>query len=214
MAKKRSGKQSKKDTFSFVSVAKRKKQQKIVFVVLTVVLGVGLVASSMFWAFGSRNLNTNSNAATAQQQQPEVSIDKQIADLEKQVKENPKDSELLAKLAALYWQNGKGQQAVETYQQALELKPGDAKLNKDLASTYYLMGKYDDAINQVQQVIRQVPSDAEAHYLIGQFYAYRGDDKRDVQKGIKELEEFVSLQKEGLDVDKAKQMIQALKAEK
>ncbi|WP_027364449.1 tetratricopeptide repeat protein [Desulfotruncus alcoholivorax] len=206
----------KTDTFSFINVAKRKKQQKIVFLVLTVVLGVGLIGSSMFWAFGSRNnIPNNSSETTAQQQQqPEVSIDKQIADLEKQVKEKPDDSDLLGKLAALYWQNGNGQQAVETYKKALEIKPGDGKISKDLATTYYLMGQYDNAISQVEQVVKQTPADAEAHYLLGQFYAYRGDDKREVQKGIKELEEFVKLQKEGLDVDKARQMIQALKAEK
>ncbi|SFG88368.1 Tetratricopeptide repeat-containing protein [Desulfotomaculum arcticum] len=201
--------------FSFVNIAKRKKQQKIVFVILTIVLGVGLVGSSMFWAFGSRsNMPQNSDTATAQQQQQsEESIDKQITDLEKQVKEKPEDLELLARLAGLYWQNGKGQQAVETYQKALEIKPGDVKLGKDLASTYYLMGQYDHAISQAEQVIKQAPSDAEAHYLLGQFYAYRGDDKRDVQKGLTELEEFIKLQKEGLDVDKAQQMIQSLKAE-
>ena len=215
MAKKKTSKNSRNDTFSFVTVAKRKRQQKIIFIVLTVVLGIGLVGSSLAWTLGgSSNIPNNSNAATAQQQQPEVSVDKQITDLEQQVKEKPKDSELLAKLAALYWQNGKGQQAVETYQKALAIKPGDARISKDLASTYYLMGQYDNAISQAEQVVKQVPSDAEAHYLLGQFYAYRGDDKRNVTKGIKELEEFVKLQKEGLDVDKAQQMIQTLKAEK
>jgi cytochrome c-type biogenesis protein CcmH/NrfG len=212
MAKKSTKKTQKGVSSSFVNVAGRKKQQKIVFIILTIVLGVGLVGSSMFWAFGGSNSITDNSAAT--ETQPEVTAEEQIKNLEAMLKEDPKNTELMGRLAELYWQNGKARQAVDTYSRALEIKPGDVRLRKDLALTYYLMGEYDKAVSEIEEVLKQNSSDAQAHYYLGQFYAYRSDGGRDVDKGIKELEEFVRLQKEGIDVQKARQMIEELKSGK
>ncbi len=211
MAKKNTRKSGKSiSSSSFVNMAKRKKQQKIVFGILTFVLGAGLVGSSMFWAFGGRtSFNPKPKAAGAQQQ---VTVQEQIADLEKQLQEDPKNTRLMGRLASLYWNAGQSQRAAEIYQQALEIKPDDHKLRKDLALTYYLMGEYDKAVHQMEVVVRSNPEDAEAHFLLGQFCAYRSDGGRDVERGIAELETFIRLRKEGIDVQKAQQMIDELKA--
>lgn len=214
MAKKNTKKTPKGVTSSFVNVAKRKKQQKIVFLILTVVLGVGLVGSSMFWAFGGSKNVTGNNGTTQTQTGQQVTVEEQIQNLEAELKKDPRNTGLMGRLAELYWQNGNAGQAVDTYTKALEIKPGDGKLRKDLALTYFLMGKYDQAVGEVEQVLKQNPGDAQAHYYLGQFYAYRNDDGRDVDKGIKELEKFVRLQKEGIDVQKARQMIEELKTGK
>ncbi|AGL03911.1 tetratricopeptide repeat protein [Desulfoscipio gibsoniae] len=192
---------------SFTNLSRKKKQQKIIFGILAVVLGVGLVGSSMFWAFGDNNIPSKSKVADVQQGD---TIDQKIADLEAQLKEDQQNTALMGQLAGLYRDSGNAQKAVETYVKALKIKPDDVDMHKELSVTYFLIGDYDNAEDQVQQALKLKPDDAYAHYYAGQFYAFRSDEGRDVAKGIKELEEFVRLRKEGPDVEKAKQYIKEL----
>lgn len=206
MVNKISGRSGKKDPFSFVSVARRKKNQKIVFIALTAFLALGLVGSSALWLF-----SPDVSPADIGQVQQETSPEQQITALEEQLKDNPENPALLGQLAELYWQAGRGREAVEQYLKALEITPDDTKLRQDLALTYYLLGDYNDAVRQIETVLAGEPQNATAHYYLGQFYAYRSDEGRDVEKGIAELEQFISIAKEGLEVDKAKQMLEELK---
>ncbi|KJS12000.1 MAG: hypothetical protein JL56_14065 [Desulfotomaculum sp. BICA1-6] len=209
MFKKTSGKSGKSDPFSFVNIARRRKNQKIVFIVLTAFLALGLVGSSLLGLF-SPDSNPAQDVGQVQQGIP---LDQQIADLEGQLKDKPENPELLGQLAGLYWQAGRGRDAVDNYQKALEIVPDDINLRQDLALAYYLLGDYNDAVQQIETVLVKDPQNATAHYYLGQFYAYRSDDGRDVEKGIEALEKFISLGQEGLDVDKARQMIKELKPE-
>lgn len=210
MAKKTPKKQSSNFSSSFVNIARRRKQQKIIFGILTVVLGVGLIGSSMFWAFGGSDNLPKTKAANVQ---PDVTVEEQIADLEAKLKDDAKNIKLLSQLAGLYRNSGQNQKSIDTYLKAIEIKPGDGELHKELGVTYFFIGDYDKATAQVQEALKIKPSDAYAHYYLGQFYAYRSDDGRDVAKGIAEMEEFVRLREDGPDVEKAKQYIEQLKAD-
>lgn len=201
-------KAGKGDPFSFVNVARRKRNQKIVFIVLTAFLALGLVGSSVLYLFSP----DNTPPPEAGQVQQEVPLEQQIADLEAQLQEKPRDTSLMVRLAQAYWQAGRGTDAVSTYQKALEIKPGDVQIIQELALTYYLLGEYDDAVKQMETVLAQNPENPTAYYYLGQFYAYRSDDGRDVDKGIQALEKFIELGGEGLDVAKARQMIEELQA--
>ncbi|KAF1085965.1 photosystem I assembly protein Ycf3 [Sporotomaculum syntrophicum] len=203
----KANKQSSSNSGYFANLSKKKKRQKIVFGILAFVLGVGLVASSMFWAFGDNNLPTQ----MADVQQTDT-VEQQIAALEAQLKEEPKNTTIMVQLAKLYRDNGDGRKAVENYVKALKIKPGDVDMHKELGITYFLIGDYHQAVVQMKKAIELKPEDAYAHYYSGQFYAFRSDDGRDVARGIAELEEFIRIQKEGPDVEKAKQYIEELKA--
>jgi len=207
MVNKTSGKSGKNDPFSFVNVARRKKNQKIVFIVLTAFLALGLVGSSLLWLLSP----DSSPAQDVGQVQQQIPLDQQIEALEGQLKDKSESPELLGQLAELYWQAGRGRDAVDNYLKALEIVPDDINLRQNLALTYYLLGDYNDAVQQIETVLAKDPQNATAHYYLGQFYAYRSDDGRDVKKGIEALEKFISLGKEGLDVDKAQQMLKELK---
>ncbi len=207
MVNRTSGRSGKNDPFSFVNVARRKKNQKIVFIVLTAFLALGLVGSSVLWLLSP----DIAPADMGQGQQQELPPEQQIAALEEQLKDNPGDPALLRQLAELYWQAGRGRDAVDQYLKAVEILPDDVKLRQDLALTYYLLGDYDDAVRQIEAVLAREPQNATAHYYLGQFYAYRSDGGRDVEKGIAELEKFIGIAGEGLEVDKAKQMLEELK---
>jgi len=195
---------------SFVNLSRKKKRQKIIFGFLAAVLGVGLVGSSMFWAFDGSNLPSKANSGDVQQQTS--NIDQQIADMEAQIKGDQQNIALLDQLAKLYIENGDMQKAVDTYIKALKIKPGDADMHKELGKTYFLKGNYNQAVVQLQQAIELKPEDAYAHYYVGQIYAFRTDEGRNIVEGIKELKEFIRIQKEGPDVEKAKQYIDELQA--
>ncbi len=194
---------------SFVNLSRKKKRQKIVFGILAAILGAGLVGSSMFWAFGGSSLLPNAKSADVQQT---GGIDQQIADLEAQLKGDQQNTALMDRLAKLYRDNGDDQKAVDTYIKALSIKPGDVDMHKALGEAYFLIGNYNQAVVQMQKAIELKPEDAYAHYYAGQFYAFRSDEGRNVAKGIEELKEFIRIQKEGPDVEKAKQYIEELQA--
>lgn len=202
----KANKQSSSNSGYFANLSRKKKRQKIIFTILAVVLGVGLVGSSMIWAFGDNYLP----AQTTDVQQN--TVEQQIATLEAQLKEEPKNTTIMAQLAKLHRDNGDGTKAVENYVKALAIKPGDVELHKELGVTYFLIGNYHQAAVQMQKAIELKPEDAYAHFYAGQIYAFRSDDGRDVAKGISELEEFIRIQKEGPDVEKAKQYIKELQA--
>lgn len=210
MTKKTTGKTGKSVSSSFVNVARRRRRQKIVFAVLTAFLALGLVGSSVFWAIDFNN----SPPPEAGQVQQQIPPEQRIADLEAQLQEDPENVSLLGQLAELYWQTGRGREAVDTYNKALELNPGDHALRQDLALAYYLLGDYENAVQQIETVLEKDPQNATAYYYLGQFYAYRSDDGRDIDKGIEALEKFIELRREGLEVDKARQMIRELQPEK
>lgn len=189
---------------SFVNASKKRKKQKIVFGILTLFLAVGLIGSSLIMAlpgFQSKEANV----------EQKLSVEQKITELESKLKEDPNNTVLLGQLAELFSKNNNYPKALENYNKALEINPKDVELYKDLGLTYFLIGEYDNAIAQMQESLKIKPDDAYAHYYIGQVYAFRSDEGRDIAKGIEGLEEFVRLQKDGPDVENAKQYIEELK---
>lgn len=176
---------------------RRKKRQKIVFIILTVFLSVGLLGSSVVW-FGGNYFSPPPESA--QVSAPE----RTISDLEARVKENPHDLPALAELARAYAEAGRLPEACQTYEKALAQKPDDSNLRLGLARSSFLLGDYDEAIAHVQEEIKRNPDNPEAHYLYGQVLAA---GKGDYERGIKELEKFIALAKTGDDVARARQMI-------
>ncbi|KJS17110.1 MAG: hypothetical protein VR69_06285 [Peptococcaceae bacterium BRH_c4b] len=186
---------------------RRKLHQRILFGAVVAVLSVGLLASSLALPFN--NLFTDGQAqAPGQTEQPEQQ--QTTADLEKKVQENPKDPELLAKLAAAYLQEGNQEKSVQTYEKVLSIKPDDSSSRMNLALTYFLMGNNDRAVASLQYEIKNNPSNKEAHYYLGQVLAY---GKNDYIGGIQELKEYIESAKTGTDVVKAKQMVDEWQAQ-
>ena len=64
-------------------------------------------------------------------------------------------------------QKGKVDDAIASYQKALELKPDDAEIRNNLGNALRQNGKMEEAITQFQQALRIRPDFAEAHYNCG-----------------------------------------------
>ncbi len=185
---------------------RRKLHQRILFGAVVAVLSLGLLASSLALPFS--NLFTGEQAqAPGQTEQAEQQ--QTAADLEKKVQENPKDPELLAKLADAYLQEGNREKSVQTYEKVLSVKPDDSSSRMNLAWTYFLMGNNDRAVDNLRYEIKNNPSNKEAHYYLGQYLAYG----KDYNGGIQELKKYIELAKTGTNVVKARQMVDELQAQ-
>lgn len=194
--------------YKLMSRRERKKlHQRILFGAVVAVLSVGLLASSLAMPFN--NLFTGEQAQAPAQTEQQARQET-AADLEKKVQENPKDPELLSKLAAAYLEEDDREKSVQTYEQVLSIKPDDSGARMNLALTYFLMGNNDPAVENLQYEIKNNPSNKEAHYYLGQVLAY---GKNDYIGGIRELKTYVETAKTGTDVVKAKQMMEEWQAQ-
>ena len=209
MNKKTSDKPDNSMTSSFADLSRKRTRRKLVFLVLTIFIGLGLVGSSFVWIFAPDNKPPQHAAGQAQ---PGATPEERIAALETRLKEDAGNTELMRQLGGLYWQAGRGAEALEIYLKAVEINPGDSDVRQDLALTYYLLGDYNDAVRQMETILQRDSANEVAYFYLGQFYAYRSDEGRDVDKGIEALEKFISLRQEGLEVEKARGMIEELKA--
>ncbi len=59
------------------------------------------------------------------------------------------------------------QEAIEQYEQALQLDPNDSYISFNLATALMRAGHFKEAIGHLEQVIRVEPGDAQAHYNLG-----------------------------------------------
>lgn len=183
----------------FLSTKRSRRKQKTVFLITAIFLAAGLVASSMAGIFSGSSHDDQARAVT----EPEQTI----AELEKQVQENPQDVILLGKLARAYKDNGQVEKAEETYLKALQVDPGSS-LRTELAFMYFLQGKNQQAVAQMEEELERHPDNLTARYYLGQFLAYGLEE---YTRAVEELRAFVDAagKVEGMEVDvqKARQMI-------
>jgi tetratricopeptide (TPR) repeat protein len=93
---------------------------------------------------------------------------KEAADAYQQALPLAKDKNLpivLARLADCYSKAKENDQAVATYQKALQLTPDDAALHNNLGSVYASMGKLQDAQTQFQKAAELDPTNAGRYYF-------------------------------------------------
>jgi len=169
----------------------------MVFIVLTVFLSLGLLASSVVWLGPGYFSPPAQNAQISGQEET-------VAGLEARVKEKPDDPQALAALAGAYFNAGRLEEAQQAYEKALAQKPDDGALRLALAMTSFLRSDYDKAIAVLEEEIKRRPDHAQAYYLYGQVLAA---GKNDYARGISALEKFIELAKTGDDVARARQMI-------
>lgn len=182
----------------FVKKSVKNKFRKGIFVVITVLIAIGLVIP-LAGLFSNQPDSSVPGDNTAQQTSQE-----RLADLENKARENPGDTMVLIDLAQAYFYAGQPDQSAKTYEQVLVLEPNNSEARYDLATIYYYSSKYDPAVTQLQELLKYDPDNKNAHYLYG---IVLGSVKNDYQGGIKELEKFIELAKEGPDVEKARQII-------
>jgi Flp pilus assembly protein TadD len=88
---------------------------------------------------------------------------------------------------------GKLDEAIRRFQEALRLKPDDAEAHKSLGLALGRRGQIEEAMGQYQEALRLKPDDAEAHNNLGNALALKGQ----TDEAIRELQEALRLNQQG-----------------
>jgi tetratricopeptide (TPR) repeat protein len=93
-----------------------------------------------------------------------------------------------------YWlvRQGRLEQAVEHYKEALRIKPDSPRIACDLGRTYAQLERFDLAIENLNKALQLKPDYAQAHYYLAQIYRQEG--KLDL--ATEHFEEAIRLQNE------------------
>lgn len=195
---------------------KNKRNMRIPFLILTVVIGVGLVGSFTIWSLPPEVLNPQPAApaaepsAAAAVQEQEMQFTTTIRQLEQATKLNPDNFDLWLQLGNNYYELGnfyfltsgdpaRGSQefarAVAAYQKALELQPAKVDVRVDMATAAYLAGQSDVAEQNFQQALQDNPDHLIAHLNYGVFLS---DVKGDPGAALEHWQKVVELDPEGL----------------
>ncbi len=70
---------------------------------------------------------------------------------------------------------GKTEEAIRLFRQAIRLKPDFADAYYELGSALELQGKWQEAIVELSEAVRLRPDDDEAHYNLGHAFLEQGD---------------------------------------
>jgi len=106
--------------------------------------------------------------------------DKQVAPLLEQLKKNPQDADLLARIAHSYMAAQQFHSARQYYEESITVKPKAEVLN-ELAFVYVKMGDLDKGIATLRQALTIDPKNANVLYNLG-FYEWEG--KADAKAAI------------------------------
>ena len=94
--------------------------------------------------------------------------DKQVAPLLAELKNNPKDADLLSKIGQAYLAAQQSQTAQQYLEQSAALKPTPDTLNA-LSFVYYSLGDADKAIQTLHRALRIDPKNAKVLFNLGMF---------------------------------------------
>ena len=83
--------------------------------------------------------------------------EKQAEPLLAQLKDSPKDVELLARIGNIYYDTQQYQTAIGYYSRALQIKPNDANIRTDMATAYWYLRDVDRALAEFDKSLSYDP---------------------------------------------------------
>ena len=93
--------------------------------------------------------------------------DAQAAPLLEQLKSDPKNPDLLAKIGNTYYDAQQFPAAIQYYQRSLQARPADVSVRTDLGTAYWYTGDADAGIQQLDQALTYDPNYANALFNLG-----------------------------------------------
>lgn len=140
---------------------------KIIFIIGAVIGGILLVLLFTFGVFDANKSIVSNNTRTSNQSTGsgiDLSSIELINDLENQLQTDPKNKEVLLKLANLKNDSGFYEQAILLYNRYLDILPSDPDARIDMAVCMYNLTKYDQAILELKKALEYKP-DHQIGYL-------------------------------------------------
>ena len=164
-------------------------QAKQVYALAVVCLLIGLAVGYLFRGSQSTaipaapNATQSANASAAAHagmggpggmgsQQPTLEQMKQMADkkaepLLAQLKDDPKNADLLIQVGNIYFSTHQFKEAADYYGKSLEVKPKNIAIRTQMASCLHYEGDVDGSLKQLTQAIQDDPKDANSLFNLG-----------------------------------------------
>ncbi len=129
--------------------------------------------------------------------------EKQVAPLLEQLKSNPNDPEILAKIAHYYMVASQFNDAAVYYEKTVAVKP-TAEYLTGLANAYYYAGKPDKAMENLNRALQTDPTFADALYNLG---VLKWQVKGDTKGAVEAWEKLIKTNPKHPQLDQVKKMI-------
>jgi len=184
---------------------------------VAILLAVFFVGSFIFVGLGtnvSYNLFDLIGGSDEQQGGQTTDPQEQIEQAEKELQENPKDPGAIKNLAALYYQNGRLDDAARVLENGREAAPNDAEIPLLLGQVYSQQattggeqkGLYKKAGDTYAAAAKIEPNNEDAYLLAGQAYELAGEPA----EAIKYYNGYLDLEPEGEQAQAVKERISTL----
>jgi cytochrome c-type biogenesis protein CcmH/NrfG len=188
---------------------------------VAILLAVFFVGSFIFVGLGT-NVNYNLfdliGGSDQQQGGQTVGPQEQIEQAEKELEQNPKDPEAIKNLAALYYQNGRLEDAIRVLEKGREVAPDDEEIPILLGQIYSRQAQatpgeeqkklYEKAGDAYAEATEIEPKNEDAYLLAGEAY----DRADQPAQAIKYYNGYLDLEPEGEQAEAVKDRISALLA--
>ena len=187
---------------------------------VSILLAIFFVGSFIFMGLGTNvQYNLFDLIGGSDQQQAEQTTDTQaqIEQAEKELEENPQDPDAVKELAALYYQDGRLEDAARVLENGREAAPEDAEIPILLGQVYSQQAQATPEEEQKNELYRKAggayaaaaevePDDEDAYLLAGQAYDQAGEPAQ----AIKYYNGYLDLEPEGEEAERVKERISAL----
>jgi len=175
----------------FLRRARYDKKFRILLIIGTVFLAVGLVGSFALWSLPTAPQPRASTEDQANQPRDYSYLEEEIKSNQQALEESPDDPKLLTKLANAYYDLGVNQmmdgidieaatgnlkKALANYESALENTPDDVELHLQAAAAAFYSMETDKAEEHYKQALGVDPSSIEARIDYGKFLLYGRSD--------------------------------------
>ena len=107
--------------------------------------------------------------------------DKQAEPLLAQLRAEPDNADLLAKIGNVYYDTQQFPTAIEYYQRSLKAKPADSSVRTDMATAYWYAGDADKAIAEFKRALSDEPNKPNALFNMG---VVQWQGKMDIQGAV------------------------------
>lgn len=176
---------------------------KHVYVMASICLVLGLFVGYFFLDGHARTnvartqpSGTTPTSATALSgTHPKLTLDqmKQMADVQasaliEQSKADPKNANLLVRIASIYQETHQFKEAAGYFEKALKIDPQNVSARTEMASCLYYSGDIDGALDQLNRALQYKPTDPNSLFNLGMI-KYRG--KNDPQGAIAAWEKLL-----------------------
>src|SRR5215213_2094111 len=182
-----------------------------------IALAVIFVGSFVFMGIGT-DINYNlfdligGGSETKEEKGQKNDSQEQVAQAEQELQEDPENARAIKRLAGLYIQNGRTDDAAEILERGREVAPDDPAIPLNLGQVYEeeRQAKYNQA-GDAYAAAAEIQGDrpraaAQAYLAAGQAYEQAGQQS----KAIQYWNEYLKLEPEGEQADAVKERIQSL----